>query len=553
MNLSLQERNEAVKSFETEIFDICVIGGGIIGAGAARDAASRGMKTCLIEQNDFASGTSSRSSKLIHGGIRYLENLEFGLVFEALNERHVLFEIAPHLVHPLSFILPLYQGGRVGMFKMGLGMWLYDALALMHAPKFHERLSSREAVLKVPSLKETALSGAYLYSDAYMDDDRLVIETLRSAARFGSRIANYVKAGRGQMDDKGKLRALEVTDLVQNKKILIKAKHFVSTVGPWTDQFASTLFEWKRILRPSKGIHLTLSRQRLPINDAIVMATGADRRIIFAIPRHEMIIIGTTDTDFKGDPSQVHTEKADVDYLLGIMRFYFPRADIKEEDIISSYAGVRPLVDDGSVSESKTSREHVILNTPHNVTFVAGGKYTTYRRIARDILENVLKNEFSLEKRIEFARNQTREAINPIVTPEKLSEALAQSHRWASPYGLTEKETRFLAERHGFEALDIIKEGRKQKLLNSWEMEALFACHRTMCLHLKDFMLRRCPLFLADKDHGLPLLSRIGQVFKNEYGWSDERLEEEKRLYLDHFQFEMGWRTRASGAVLPST
>src|ERR1700733_12640203 len=174
---SLNERRENLKSIKEGTFDLCIIGGGITGAGTARDAASRGMSVCLVEQGDFASGTSSRSSKLIHGGIRYLENLEFGLVFEALNERHILFEIAPHLVHPLSFVLPVYKDGRVGMFKMGLGMWLYDMLAMLHTPKFHERLSERGTLSRVPELKSNGLLGSYVYSDAYMDDDRLVNET----------------------------------------------------------------------------------------------------------------------------------------------------------------------------------------------------------------------------------------------------------------------------------------------------------------------------------------------------------------------------------------
>lgn len=197
---SHKDRQDNLKKMQAQKFDVCIIGGGITGAGAARDAASRGMSVCLIEQNDFASGTSSRSSKLIHGGIRYLENLEFGLVFEALYERHILFEIAPHLVHPLSFLLPVYKGDRVGMFKLGLGMWLYDLLALLHAPKFHEKLNAPSALQHVPSLQENNLQGAYLYSDAYMDDDRLVIETMRSADRFGAVAVNYVKAGRGILD-----------------------------------------------------------------------------------------------------------------------------------------------------------------------------------------------------------------------------------------------------------------------------------------------------------------------------------------------------------------
>jgi glycerol-3-phosphate dehydrogenase len=536
------ERKKNLETLESENFDLCIIGGGITGAGTARDAASRGLKVCLIEQNDFASGTSSRSSKLIHGGIRYLENLEFGLVFEALNERHVLFDIAPHLVHPLTFVLPLYSGGRVGMFKMGLGMWLYDALALFHAPKFHERLSQEETVQRLKSLDGENLLGSYLYSDAYMDDDRLVIETLRSAHSFGTVTTNYVKAGHGQFDEKGRLTSLEAIDQFTGKKMQIKAKHFISTVGPWTDQFASSLFEWKKILRPTKGIHITVRRERLPLQDAVVMATGNDKRIIFAIPRNEIIIIGTTDTDFPQDPSTVHTERPDVEYLLGVVAEYFPKAKIQESDIISTYSGVRPLVDDGSGSESKTSREHVILHTPQNVTFVAGGKYTTYRRMARDIIENVLRNEFTLEERIQYARNQTRQAINPLVTPEKLSESLAQSISWAAEFGLTDAETRRLAERHGAEGLEILELGEERGLETPWEMEALFAIQHTMCIHLRDFMLRRSPLYLTHYDHGAGILDKIAAVFQREYSWSQEELQAEKKLYDDHLKLELGWR-----------
>lgn len=541
---SLETRNQTVGQMQTQNFDLCIIGGGITGAGVARDAASRGMKVCLIEQNDFASGTSSRSSKLIHGGIRYLENLEFGLVFEALNERHILFEIAPHLVHPLSFVLPIYKGARVGMFKMGLGMWLYDALALLHAPKMHERLSAPETVEKLPTLQKQNLVGAYSYSDAYMDDDRLVIETLRSANRFGAQCASYVKAGKGQFDDENRLQTIVAHDLESNKKFEIRAKHFLSTVGPWTDQFASSLFAWTNILRPTKGIHLTFHRTRLPINDAAVMATGKDRRIVFAIPRHEMIIVGTTDTDFSGDPGTVRTEREDVEYLLAIIQSYFPEANLTEADIISSYSGVRPLVADSSQGASATSREHIILPTKQNVTFVAGGKYTTYRRMARDIVEKILKNEFSLEERVQFARNQTREPINPLVTVEKLSESIAQSINWAGEFGLTEIETQTLAERHGFEALEILENSEVKNYSCVWEAEALFAIRHTMCFHLRDFMIRRSPLYLAHADHGLSILDKITKVFQNELGWSDSDIKREKELFLEHLKHELNWQNQ---------
>jgi glycerol-3-phosphate dehydrogenase len=261
-----------------------------------------------------------------------------------------------------------------------------------------------------------------------------------------------------------------------------------------------------------------------------------------------MVIIGTTDTDYPEKPETVHSERADVDYLLGIIDQYFPEAKIKEEDILSSYAGVRPLVHDGSSTESGTSREHVILHTPQNVTFVAGGKYTTYRRMARDVIENVLKNEFSLEDRIKYARNQTRYVINPLITAEKLNDSIAQAPRWAQEFNVNEKDAVFLAERHGFEAREILQEGSSSGLKNIWEMEALFAMRYTMCRHLRDFMLRRSPLFLATRDHGFSVLDQVAAVFQKERGWSGAQLVEEKKLYFDHLEFELGWR-KTSGQI----
>ena len=295
-SFSFEDRKRNLQSLAKTKYDIFIIGGGITGAGVARDAALRGMKVGLIEASDFASGTSSRSSKLIHGGIRYLENMEFKLVFEALSERQKLFQIAPHLVHPLRFMIPLYEQGRVGMFKMGLGMWAYDALSLFQAPEMHERLNPAQTVARMPSLQGQKLLGSYVYSDAYMDDDRLVFETLRSANEAGAECVNYVKAVGAEMSADGKLKKVICEDQLTKTKFTVEARHFVSTVGPWTDELGTSLFKtWKSILRPTKGIHLTFEKKRFPLSSALVM--GAEKRIVFGIPRHEMVIVGTTDTD----------------------------------------------------------------------------------------------------------------------------------------------------------------------------------------------------------------------------------------------------------------
>lgn len=531
-----------------EVFDFVVIGGGITGAGVARDAASRGLSVALVEMQDFAQGTSSRSSKLIHGGIRYLENLEFHLVFEALSERRLLFEIAPNLVHPLRFVLPLYKDSRVGMFKMGLGMWLYDALSMFEAPELHERLNAQESAERLPLLQRRELKGSYVYSDAYMDDDRLVHETLRAASKLGALAANFVSADDAQFEN-GKICSIGCTDKTTGKKFNIRGRHFISTVGPWTDEVATHLLkDWKKILRPSKGVHLTFSRDRLKLSEAVVMAEG--KRIVFGIPRNEMCIVGTTDTDYTGDPKDVSTTEQDVHYLLNVASQYFPGAKLTAQDIISSYAGVRPLVDDGSETESKTSREHVIIDDPRNVTFVAGGKYTTYRRMAAQTVEAALKN-FPLEDRVKFQRNNTKVALNDKATPAKMEEALRNVENWAHEFHITKEAAHFLAARHGLEAVDMLQairaSGHGQHVHapsdeTLWTAEAHHAIHQTMCLNLIDFYVRRSPLFLARRDHGLSLIALVSRMFAREIGWSDSKRQQEAAAVQAYIRKELAWK-----------
>lgn len=542
MSFSNADRNKNLLSLQSEYFDIAIIGGGIIGAGIARDAASRGMKVALVEADDFASGTSSRSSKLIHGGIRYLENFEFGLVFEALTERRNLFEIAPHLVHPLRFVLPVYENARVGMFKMGLGMWVYDALSMFEAPELHERLNSVDTQKRVPmlntKLNSQLLEGSYVYSDAYMDDDRLVIETLRSAVNFGATAVNYLKATGAEIVN-GNMQAL-----ICEKDIKIRAKHFVSSVGPWTDIVANNLLtNWKKIMRPTKGVHLTFSRDRLPLKEAVVMISDDQKRIVFAIPRHEMVIVGTTDTDFSGDPKDVCTIQADIDYLLKVSEGYFPGAKLTQKDIIASYSGVRPLVDDGSQSESKTSREHLIVSDPRNITFVTGGKYTTYRKIAEDVTQSVLE-QFTNEERIRWSHSRTLEPLNPQATEEKIFQAKRQCEVWAREFGVDVGTVNFLVDRHGEEAKIILQKYAplyKKTVHIRWQIEACHAIQETMCLSLRDFYLRRVPLFLANENHGFHLLNEIAGVFQNQLGWTEAVKLQQIELLKMHMQSEMGW------------
>ncbi|MBC7420874.1 MAG: glycerol-3-phosphate dehydrogenase/oxidase [Bdellovibrio sp.] len=531
---SSQTRKQNISKLKDNHFDLLIIGGGITGAGVARDASMRGLKVALIEANDFAFGTSSRSSKLIHGGIRYLENYEFHLVFEALSERAKLFEIAPHLAHPLRFMIPLFKDSRVGPFKMGLGMILYDVLALFQTPEIHEKLNRVQTLNRMPIVRSSDLVGSFVYSDGYMDDDRLVHETLRSANEFGAVAVNYVKAKKSFFED-GKISSVEAEDLISKENFEISCDHVVSTVGPWTDLVGPKMVDdWKDILRPTKGIHLTLHKDRLPLTSAVVMAAQKGPRIIFAIPRHEMIIIGTTDTDFEGNPEDAKVTAEDVTYLLQITNEYFPGALLTTEDIISTYVGVRPLVKDDSNNENKTSREHTIISDARGFTFVAGGKYTTYRLMSEQIVDKVLKT-WSIEDRMSVRHCQTNSPLNHYTSVE--------SYHLAKSQAATENE-KLLVERYGLEGFEILAKYGQD--LNYWQLEAFQAIQTTMCLNLVDFFARRVPLVLAYRDHGLSLLEKIATVFEQELNWSSAETEKQKKLLKDYIDSELSWRKSLS-------
>jgi glycerol-3-phosphate dehydrogenase len=538
---SFEQRRLYWKDLDQQDFDLLIVGGGINGAGVARDASSRGMKVVVVEAEDFASGSSSRSSKLIHGGIRYLENMEFKLVFEALNERTKLFRLAPHLVHPLRFMIPLYRDSRVGMFKMGLGMWLYDALSLFQAPELHERLSSQESMHRMPLLQKDQLVGSYVYSDAYMDDDRLVHETLRSAHEMGAIALNYVKAKTAQFSDDGRIQSVTVQDKFSGQEKKIRARHVVGSAGPWTDLLGQDLFpHWKKVLRPTKGVHITVAKERLPLSSAVVMGAEKSDRIIFGIPRYEMVIIGTTDTDYNQDPSDVSVLPEDVKYLLGVVEHYFPGAKLKAEDILASYAGVRPLVDDGAENEGKTSREHKIWTLEdRHMTFVAGGKYTTYRLMAKDVVEKVL-HYFPLEDRVRFGRSQTESALLPEVSTDLYNQAIASVSNLAKLFSRPAPEVLTLCERYGMEAEAILS--RNPANSSYWQLEAAQAVDYTMCLNLVDFYSRRVHLFLARQDHGWPVFEEVAEVFAEKLGWDAPEIARQKKNLEAYMKRELSWQ-----------
>jgi glycerol-3-phosphate dehydrogenase len=364
---------------------------------------------------------------------------------------------------------------------------------------------------------------------------------LRSAFHFGATVANYVRASGALFADDGKVNAIECTDALTGDKYQLRERHFVSTVGPWTDLLGEQLFkEWKRILRPSKGVHLTFPKQRFQLHDAVVM--GAEDRIVFAIPRHDMVIVGTTDTDYSGDPANVRTDEQDVTYLLGVIERFFPGEFITRKDIVGCYAGVRPLIDDGAHSEGKTSREHLIWSDPRGITFVAGGKYTTYRNMAEQTVERIL-NTFSIAERVQYGHSQTLQPLNPLASEELWQRARKEHVQWAKDWMLPEAVTQLLAERHGLEGEKLIRAALpwREKCADPWEWlwcaEAIHAVDQTMCLSLTDFYFRRTHLVLERPDHGRPFVAAVVAAMGDRLNWDSQRRANE----INALQKQQAW------------
>ncbi|OGW79465.1 MAG: hypothetical protein A3G33_00325 [Omnitrophica bacterium RIFCSPLOWO2_12_FULL_44_17] len=365
-------------------YDLLVVGGGINGAAVAHIAQKSGLKTALIDKGDFASGTSSKSTKLIHGGIRYLENMEFGLVKESLKERYIQLRSAPFLVKSLAFVIPVYKGDRRPLWMMRLGVFLYDFLAGKLSVQHHEELNVHEIVRLIPGIKHEGLEGGVLYYDAQMDDARLCLENILAAAEVGADVANYIDVV-SFIKQNGKVAGVKCHDLIKHALFEIRAEKIICAVGPWTNRLLK--LDDPNVpdkVRTTKGIHLVY---RGRISDrALLLPTQKDKRIFFMIPWMKNTLIGTTDTDYEGDPDQVTVEESDIEYLFEGARRVFPNREFRKQDIVTSFAGLRPLVRKWG-RPSDVSRKHVIFQSKSGITFVIGGKYTTYRKIARDCVK----------------------------------------------------------------------------------------------------------------------------------------------------------------------
>ncbi len=530
---------------ETSV-DVLVIGGGITGAGIARDAALRGFRTGLVDKSDFGAGTSSHSSRLIHGGIRYLEQGAFRLVFEASHERRVLLTIAPHLVRPLAFLFPVYRGGRIPAWKLRAGMWLYDLLSSFRNVRWHRWLRAKKVRRVEPGLRERGLIGAALYYDAQADDARLVIATVRSAMRAGALAANYVETTALLKPD-GRVRGAMVRDVLTGETATIRANVVVNATGPWSDNLRRLDDpQAEPIMRLTKGAHVTVPRKRLANEHAVTLLSQIDGRVMFVLPWGDLAYVGTTDTDADSSPDALRVTAADVTYLLRSANAAFPDAHLGSNDVVSAWVGLRPLLRQDHGSPSQVTREHRVLESPQGLISIVGGKLTTYRVMARDVVDRVARRLHELDGRPLAPRAPTDRQPLPGGEAAEL-EVLVEAAR---ARGTTEATARHLVANYGSEAAAVLNLVDRDRPLGTpivagrpeiWA-EITYAVERELAIRVQDVLIRRLHLFYETPDHAKAVAPKVTARMQQLLGWDDTRVAEELR---DYFQVVERGRVKA--------
>lgn len=551
------------------VVDLVIVGGGITGAGIARDAVLRGLSVVLFEKGDFGGGTSSKSSKLVHGGLRYLEHGEIGLVFESVSERRIQTQVAPHLVRPMPFLIPMYKGAKPSFEIMNLGLWIYDSLALFRAPRMHRAFRGAKAALEVePQLRRENLRGALEYFDCATDDARLVLENVLDAQVAGARCYNYVEVTGFQRSDKGAIEAVTARDRRTGAERRVGCRAVILAAGAWTDESIEKLEvpAQKPLLRRTKGVHIVVPRERLPLARAITLISPVDGRVMFAIPWRERTVLGTTDTDFEGSADEVCADAADITYLCNSANGCFPGAELGPDDVISTWAGLRPLIRSDAASESDVSREHEIYTREDGMVIIAGGKLTTYRRMAKQAVDAAVRSLTSRGQldagRLVPPHTKHRPLPGAVGLLEPSLEGVAAVGReLMDRFGLDVDTATHLCGVYGVRATVLAEQilaspatpagsralgARLDPELPYVWAEIDFAVQHDLAVTLEDVLGRRVPLLLTSRDQGLSVCERVADRMAELCGW-DEAL---RRRNLDEYCAEVAlsrrWRTAAS-------
>jgi glycerol-3-phosphate dehydrogenase len=501
--------------------DVLIIGGGITGAGIALDAASRGMKVGLVDMQDFAAGTSSRSTKLVHGGLRYLKQFEIGVVAEVGKERAIVYENGPHVTTPEWMLLPLYKGGSFGKFSTSIGLRLYDFLAGVKRKERRKMLSVAETLAKEPLLKRDGIKGGGYYVEYRTDDARLTIEVMKKAVETGARAVNYAKVERLLNGADGKVTGVLVRDPIGGGAYEIKATKIINATGPWVDE-----------LRLTKGVHLVFDQSRFPLRQAVYFDTP-DGRMVFAIPRDGKTYFGTTDTNYQGDTVNPVMTLEDRDYLLKAANFMFPEQRLVAADVESSWAGLRPLIQQEGKSPSEISRRDEIFVSPSGLISIAGGKLTGYRKMAETVVDKVIELLRAEGATGQFAASATRNipmSGGDVGGSDKFAAFVSRTAAEGERVGFTGAESTFLAQRYGSNAskLFALAASQPQWILESGlplvlAVQLQYAIEQEMTVKPVDFFIRRTGnLFFHIEEvrrWSAPVISAMAALL----GWSGEQ------------------------------
>jgi glycerol-3-phosphate dehydrogenase len=538
--LSPQARESALTAMASTELDVFIVGGGVVGSGAALDAATRGLSVGLVEARDFASGTSSRSSKLIHGGLRYLEMLDFRLVAEALHERGLLIQtLAPHLVRPVPFIYPL-QHRFWERFYAGTGVALYDTLSTLSGrarglPR-HRHLTRTGARRIFPSLRKDALVGALQYYDAQVDDARHTMFIARTAAAYGAHVASRARVV-GLLREGERVTGAQVHDLESDHVFDVHAKQVINATGVWTDETQGLVGERGQFkVRASKGIHLVVPRDRIRGDSGLILRT--EKSVLFVIPWGRHWIIGTTDTDWQLGKAHPAASAADIDYVLDHVNTVL-EVPLTHEDVEGVYAGLRPLLSGESESTSKLSREHAVAHTVPGLVVVAGGKYTTYRVMAKDAVDAAVH---ALDAKVPPS---VTERI-PLLGAEGFDAMRNSRYVLAQRYGLHVARIEHLLGRYGSlvdEVLDLVAADPKlgEQLAGAPDYlraEVVYGASHEGARHLEDILARRTRISIETFDRGLGAMEEAAQLVAPVLGWSDDQVTREIEHYRKRVEAE---------------
>jgi len=520
-NFSYFNRENIIKDLQSTEFDVLIIGGGITGAGIALDAASRGMKVALIEKKDFASGTSSKSTKLIHGGLRYLKQFDFWLVKEVGTERAIVHKLAPHLVIPEKMILPLIDGGTYGSWLTSIGLKVYDILASVEGEDKRKMLTKEEALEKEPLLPKKILNGAGYYAEYRTDDARLTIEVLKTAVNYEAKIINYTEATEFIYEENRVIGAT-VKDAFSNKNYTIKAKYVVNACGPWVDELRQlNNSKIGKRLHLTKGVHLVVAYEKLPVKQSVYFDVP-DGRMMFAIPRGKVTYFGTTDTNFQKDKDNIKTSIVDASYLISAVNNMFSKINLTLEDVQSSWAGLRPLIHEEGKSASELSRKDEIFVSDTELISIAGGKLTGYRKMAERIVDLVAK-KYKRRFEKEFEDVKTEKLVLTGGTFKNFNEVKSYTdaiYNRIAEVDFSQKDAEYLVYNYGKQTDIILKkfdefteENQQEKMIKA---EVWFTINYEMACNTTDFFMRRTGRLFFDKPSVDLYKEYVTQLFENQ-------------------------------------